>query len=1033
MFLSSQIIAEGLKVRLQKGGRIFCLMLYAGIITASSSPVTLKAQASLIVTDAYQAFYNARQMFAEGNYGLCYPIFKELEHKMSNKELNERELQYDEVLFYTIACELMQENIAAERQALNYLAGNNSSVHKAQMGFFLGNYFFRKKEYEKAVEAFGKTTMAGLSPSQQNELQFTYGYSLLTQRKFKEAKPLLNEARMKTESKHYIDANYYYGLLAYNDGQYRDALQSFEIAGTSPVYKSLAPYYSASIQYALGNKEKGLELAEKALKQGNQFYENELNQLIGHAYFEKGDFIKATPYLEKYVNGATKVKREDLYELAFCYYQQKNWNKSIDLFKPLSDGKDSLSQHAMYLLGDAYLNTNDKANAKTAFRFCAANSGNPLIRENSVFNDGKLSYDLGLDDEASRTLKQYIKEYPNGKHLSEARELLIASLANTSNYKEALSLYEGLSNKSSNSQRIYPRLLYNRAQEELNDRRIDDAEKLLDKAIAATYNEEVLPLLKFWKGEIAYFRKDYANSIKYMNEYLRQPLTNGEANVNNARYTLAYTQLLIGQYAQAEREFEILAKSKFTNQQQYDDVKVRLADAHFMQKSFTKAKPLYNEISDRKSDFSDYALYQLGMIAGAENKPALKISYLQAVDKNYPESVLAAGANLEVAKTFLADEKYRDALPWLARVIAAKGAESLKPEALLKQGLSYYNLNNSTEALNSFKLLINRYGDSPESDEAIDNVRSIFVEQGKTNDFVAFMKNVGRSLDANAADSLSFVAAEIQLSEGKRDQALKGFNDYMVQFPEGRYQVQAAWFAAEIYREKKDLKSAMPLYELLINKAPNKHAESAMVQAARYYYFEQKNYTKAIGFYEKLALNASSQENKLEAMRGIVRCQYYSGAYESAISISKELLEQRGIGTDDKIFANLVLGKYAAQAGNCNEAINFYNEVASLSKAEYGAEARYGIALCLLSQNKLEAAENAAFDVIKKSGSYAVWVTKSYLLLGDIYHKQKDYFNAKATYKSVSENASIPELKKEATEKLAKVEKEERQQSKIAQ
>jgi hypothetical protein len=44
------------------------------------------------------------------------------------------------------------------------------------------------------------------------------------------------------------------------------------------------------------------------------------------------------------------------------------------------------------------------------------------------------------------------------------------------------------------------------------------------------------------------------------------------------------------------------------------------------------------------------------------------------------------------------------------------------------------------------------------------------------------------------------------------------------------------------------------------------------------------------------------------------------------------------------------------------------------------------------------------------------------LLLGDIYLQQKDYFNARATYKSVAENATIPELKKEAEAKLAAAE-----------
>ena len=70
-------------------------------------------------------------------------------------------------------------------------------------------------------------------------------------------------------------------------------------------------------------------------------------------------------------------------------------------------------------------------------------------------------------------------------------------------------------------------------------------------------------------------------------------------------------------------------------------------------------------------------------------------------------------------------------------------------------------------------------------------------------------------------------------------------------------------------------------------------------------------------------------------------------------------------------------------------------------------------------------------DVIKVTGSYDYWVAKAYILLGDIYLEQKDYFNAKATYKSVADNATIPELKKEAQTKLDAATAEEQQNSKV--
>jgi TolA-binding protein len=69
--------------------------------------------------------------------------------------------------------------------------------------------------------------------------------------------------------------------------------------------------------------------------------------------------------------------------------------------------------------------------------------------------------------------------------------------------------------------------------------------------------------------------------------------------------------------------------------------------------------------------------------------------------------------------------------------------------------------------------------------------------------------------------------------------------------------------------------------------------------------------------------------------------------------------------------------------------------------------------------------------VINKSGSYDYWVTKAYILLGDVYFNQKDYFNAKATFKSIVENTTVPEFKKEAQEKLDIVIEEEAKSSKI--
>ena len=192
-----------------------------------------------------------------------------------------------------------------------------------------------------------------------------------------------------------------------------------------------------------------------------------------------------------------------------------------------------------------------------------------------------------------------------------------------------------------------------------------------------------------------------------------------------------------------------------------------------------------------------------------------------------------------------------------------------------------------------------------------------------------------------------------------------------------------------------------------------------------------KDYTKSKKYFESLRSNAVNQVNLLEALRGLIRSYYLLKDYSSANEAAKDLLTRKGISTDDKSIGFLVLGKSQQLANDCNAAIGSFKSAAAINKTAWGAEARYEIANCQLSLNNISAAEKAAMAVIKETGSYDLWVTKSYILLGDIFMKQKDYFNAKATYESVAKNAAIAELKNEAQQKLDAATAEEKQNSKI--
>ena len=98
--------------------------------------------------------------------------------------------------------------------------------------------------------------------------------------------------------------------------------------------------------------------------------------------------------------------------LSYCYYDGNQVDKAIEGFKQLSNEKDSLGQNSMYLLGDLYLRTNQKENARNAFQYSANNNSNRKQQEISRFNYAKLSYELGYQDIALSEMNKFLDLYP---------------------------------------------------------------------------------------------------------------------------------------------------------------------------------------------------------------------------------------------------------------------------------------------------------------------------------------------------------------------------------------------------------------------------------------------------------------------------------------------------------------------------------------------------------------------------------------------------------------------------------------------
>src|SRR3546814_368013 len=98
-----------------------------------------------------------------------------------------------------------------------------------------------------------------------------------------------------------------------------------------------------------------------------------------------------------------------------------DYKNAIILLEPLVNGKDVWTQYAMYTLGDSFLKTNNKQNARAAFERASRLEHDKEIQQHALLQYAKLSYELGFNSYALTATQQYIERFPNSVYIDEAR------------------------------------------------------------------------------------------------------------------------------------------------------------------------------------------------------------------------------------------------------------------------------------------------------------------------------------------------------------------------------------------------------------------------------------------------------------------------------------------------------------------------------------------------------------------------------------------------------------------------------------
>lgn len=1022
----------------------FELNRYRALVAMCMVLTAREAQAQLNVTN-WQA--NSMANAAQQNYNQGHlpnaqaDAGNYLSHDQQRVGMGQPQ-QADDVRFVQAMSGLRRDEAGAPVQAAEARALTGDPAHDQRLSFDVARYHFRKEELADAIKYYEEAGIANLDNNEISDQKFELAYCYFNNKQFDKAKVLFASIKELKDSKYYMAGNYYYGLLCYNENKYDEALRSFDIVKNEREYRTIVPYYIAEIYYFKGNRDKALSIADSLIKSKEKsYYHKELHLLAGQCYFEMQDYQRTRPYFEYYYEHATKIRKEELYEIAYTYYQLNDWKNATEKFRMLSDASDSLGQTSMYLLGDCYLKAGNKKSARNAFGICASMPYNKGQQEAAMMLYARLSYETGNRDEALTQLNKLLTDFPTSRYRDEARTLLSDLLLKTNSYEDAIKQLNQVKNHDKEYQAVAQKASYGYAVQLMKEGELQSADDYFSRSLQSPTSSEYERAAYFWRAEIAYRNRNYNDAINYAQNFISRmgdiavvEKISPQATVQHAYLTMGYSAMETGNYVAAQDYFNQAQLSKTNDKHSSSIALVQEADAVFMQKNYGKAIALYDKIIAGGGADAEYARYQKAVLLGLQNKNTEKLALLQEITKSKPVSPYASDAQYEMAVTYVEMDRYPQALATLKSLTDSSRDKSLLPKAWMKVGFIHQQMNENDKAIEAYRKVVVNYPGAEERFAALETLKGLYIQ---TNQPAAYSRLLKESNlpegDNSSLDSTYYAAGEAQFSSGSWEQSRQAFNTYLASYPNGIFAVKAHYYRGEsLYRMRK-YKEALEDYNAVLATPWNDFSESSARRAATLA-MDAHDYEQALRHYTALRQNAGENATSEIIYRGLMKSGYGAGHGSEAGAWADTLLAMPGISADARTDAMFVKAHTLQDAGKDDDAIAAYKELSAGNKSsEIAAESRYRIAEILLKENKLKEAEDAANETIKLSAGYDTWVGNAYLLLADILVKQEDYFNAKALLQSIIRNTRIAELKQQATQKLEEVRKAEKTKSKLSE
>ena len=967
---------------------LFFLFFAAGIAKVSG-------QQSAIYTNNLSEFDKAISLFKDKQYQSAQILFEKVKHDNATEDVQA------DCAYYAGICAIHLNQNNADELMEKFVADYPTSSKQNQAYIEVAQYYFDQGKFPQALQYFEKVDENALTYEQTERFTFEKGYANFTAGNKKEASDYFNKV---VNSKEYgTQANYYLGFMAYEGNDYKEANKYFKQVEGEEKYSDKLSYFKADMNFKSGDFQKAIDSGIAAIAKSNASEKSELNKIIGESYFNLQQYDKALPYLKEYKGKKGKWSNTDFYQLGYTYYQQKDYENAISQFNKIIDGKDSVAQNAYYHLGECYFKTDKKQQALNAFKSASEMDFDKKIQEDANLNYAKLSYEIGNSYQSvPDVLSAFLAKYPTSPSKTEIETLLINSYITSKNYKDALTLLE--KSNSPENKVAYQKVLFYRGIELYTDGNYQDALGMFKKSIANQKNEKITARATFWKGETEYVLDNFTDALQSFKGFTNSTEAKSTPENKNIDYNIAYANFKLKNYDQAGDYFQKFVDGNKDDKVRLNDAYLRLGDSRFVSSKYWPAMDAYNKAIDMKGIDADYAAFQKALSYGFVGKNDKKIDDFNSFLAKFKTSQYRDDALFELGNTYVTENKPDLAIKTYDQLISEFKNGSFASKAILRQGLIYYNSQRNEQAITKFKEVADKYPRTPEALEAVSTARLVYMDNGKVNEYAAWVKTLDFVEVSDAdLDNDTYEAAEKQYLQNNTKQAITSLGGYVSQFPNGIHALKANFYLAQsLYTDAKEA-SAVSNYEFVINKSRNEFTEQSLARLCEIY-LKKDDYTKAVPVLQRLETEADFPQNVTFAQANLMRAYYDQKDYANAVVYADKVLSNPKTDNKIKSDAQIIVARAAIKVNDEPKARTAYTKLLTIAKGELAAEALYYDAYFKNKDGKYEDSNKTVQKLAKDYSGYKYFGAKGLIVMAKNYYQMKDNFSATSILDSVIKN-----------------------------